>query len=117
MMARGMVDVGAEHAQVLLRGFHVHLGFLFGVLRHFQIFLRDARPCRSSNLGAVELRARQRFIGDGVAIVGEGAGEIGALHAHQKLAFGDGVAQIGRRISTTRPDASESPARCARRRG
>ena len=46
-------------------------------------------------LGAVQLRARQHFVGHGLPVIGERRRDIGALHAHQQLALGHRVAQPG----------------------
>ena len=89
-----MIRIRAQHAQVIEGGLDRNLRFSLGVLGDFQIFLRDGAFIEK-NLGAIELRVRQRFVGEGLLVIGVRPGDIGALHFHQELALGHGISQAG----------------------
>ena len=56
-IGRGVVGVGAQHLEMLERGLDRHFGLGLGILRHFQILLRNGALVEQQ-LGAVQLGAR-----------------------------------------------------------
>ena len=100
-----MVFVGAQHAQMLFRGFDRDFGFVFRVDGDFVIFLRHG-ACFEQRLGALQLSARQHFVRDGLPVIGEGAGDIRALHLSRSWPLVT-VSPSRAWISSTRPEAIE----------
>ena len=88
-----MIFVGAQHPQVFFRGFHCHFGFLFRIDGHFIVLLRH-RAGFEKHFRAGKLGAGQYFVRHRLPVIRERARDVRALHAHQKLAFGDGVAEL-----------------------
>ena len=60
------------------------LGVIFGVLRHLEVLLRHG-PVFIQVLGSIELLARQKLVGDGLAIGVEASRNVIAAHAEQQL--------------------------------
>src|ERR1022692_2443298 len=87
-----MVDIAAQHVDVIGGGFDIHASLIGGVLGDFEVLLGNGAMVEQE-LGAVQLGASQFFAGDGLAVIGEGSGNIGALHAHEELALGDLIAE------------------------
>jgi len=87
-----MIDVASEQPNALGCGGRVHLGFLVGIFRGFQILLRG-RAMRKQELGAVQLPLRQHFIGGKLLVVGEGGGQVGTADRQQRLTFLDLIAE------------------------
>src|SRR5471032_1349951 len=87
-----MEGIGAQHLQPLHGVLHVYLGLVRGVLRDLQILGRGS-AFFVQQFGAVQLRARQRFVGGGFAIVRKRAGDFRTLHAHQELSLSNFVSE------------------------
>ena len=58
----GMSGIGAEHADMLLGGLDIDFGFVFGVLRGFEIFGGDGAAV-VEHLRAIERFVREHFVG------------------------------------------------------
>ena len=65
---------------------HIHMSFLFRVLRLLQVFFRE-RTVRVEQLCPVQGFLRQAFVRGRLLIVRECCGEIGAMDRKQNLAF------------------------------
>ncbi len=87
-----MVLVRTENLEPFGGGFDGNVRLLFGLLRDFEILLGNGAAV-VQDLGARELGVREFLVGHGLAIIRKGLGEIGALHAHEKLALLYGVTQ------------------------
>ncbi len=73
-------------------GLDVNFGFVLGVFGDLQIIQGNGSVVVEA-FGAIELLVGQYFVGEGFAIVRVGAGDVGALHAQQDLAFLHRIAQ------------------------
>ena len=73
--------------------FYVYFGFVFDVLRGFEIFGCD-RAAVVQHLSAIESFVREHFVGSCFLIVGHRGGEVGAGNDQQRLAFLHGVAEF-----------------------
>ena len=87
-----MIDVHSQHLEMLQGRLDIHFCLVVGVLGDFQVFGGDGSLV-VQELGAIELRARQSFVGLRFAVVGKRAGNVRAVHPQQKLPLGDRVAQ------------------------
>ena len=88
----GLVRIVAEQPEMFLRGFDIHLGLVFGVLRDLKIVQGDGAVLVQI-LGALQLGARQNFVRHRLAVIGEAAGDIVAANAQQQLTLLHGVAE------------------------
>ena len=95
-----MIDVAAQHVDVFGGGFDIHAGLVFGGLRDLEILLGNSAMIEEK-LGTVQLGAGQSFVGDGLAVIRGGSGNIGALHAQQELALGNLVAETRMNLDDT----------------
>ena len=89
-----MIHIGAQNPEVFHRGLGGDLGFHFGVLGHFLVFLGD-RAFLQQYFGAVQLRLGQLFVRHRLAVIREGLRDVLTLHLQQQLPFRHGVAQPG----------------------
>ena len=89
----GMRGIGAQDLNVMLGGFDVDFGFVFGVLRGFEVLGRDGAAVEE-HLSAVESFVREHFIGLGLLVIGHRGGEVGAGNHQQRLTFRHGVAEL-----------------------
>ncbi len=86
----GVRGVDAEDAELLLGGGEGSLGIVFGVLGDLELAGGDGALV-VEELGPVELNLGEAFVVDGLEVVAEGAGDVGALDLHQELALVDEV--------------------------
>src|SRR5580658_2931052 len=70
-----MIGIIAEEPKMFRGGFERGLRIILGVLRSLHLCLRD-RSVREEIFLPVELRAREKFVGDGFPVVGIGRGNI-----------------------------------------
>ena len=95
------------------RGFHIDLGLLRGVLRDFQVLLRD-RALVVQELGAVRVaRCASVCVGLALPVIGERRGDVGALDAHQQLTLGRPCRPAARESRPRGPRPARSPERSA----
>ena len=87
-----MIQVGAQHLQMLHRGLDGHLGLDVGVLGHFLVLFAIA-PLSSSSFERVQLRLGQGFVRHRLPVIGKSLRDVLALHLQQQLALGHRVAQ------------------------
>jgi hypothetical protein len=90
----GVIERGAENAEVFGGGFDVYLGFVRGVFGDLKIIQGNGAVVIET-FGALELGVGEKFVGDRFAIVGVRAGDVGALDAQEELAFFYSVAEAG----------------------
>jgi hypothetical protein len=88
----GMIDVHSQHLEMLQGRLDIHFCLVVGVLRDLQVFGGDGSLV-VQEFGAIELRARQSFVGLRLAVLGKGARNVRAVHPQQKLPLRDRVAQ------------------------
>ena len=104
---RGVLRIGSKHFQMIQGGLYGDRGLSPGILCDLQILFGDRSPI-VEDLGSLELRFRQRFIGNSLPVVGKGLRDILALHLQQELPFRNRVPEP--RVNL------DNPARCQRDR-
>ena len=89
-----MLHIGAQDVEMFHRGLGGHLGFYFGVLGYFLVFLGDGAFLQQY-FGAVQLRLGQFLVRYRLPVIRESLRDVLALDLQQQLPFRDGVAQPG----------------------
>ena len=79
-------------------------GFDVGVLGNFQVLLRH-RAFFVQYFGSLELRVRQGLVRNCRPVFGKRLRDLGALHTHQELTFGHGIADA--RVNLHHPAGSQ----------
>ena len=89
---RRVIDAAPQHAKLLRGVLDVNFGFVLHVLRGLIVVQRNRSPVVQEP-GTFVLDARKFFVRYGLAIIGKGGGDVGALHAEQHLPFLDRVSE------------------------
>ena len=91
-MPMRLVGIVTQKPKMLRRGRQCRLGVILGILRDLEILLRDGAVLKQVH-GAIQLLAREEFVGNGLAVSVEASGYVVAANGQQQLALFHRVAQ------------------------
>jgi hypothetical protein len=92
---------------VICRCFHVHFGFVVGILRKFEVLVRDgARTAKEPR--TIKLGVRQQLVRLRLVIIRERPGDVRALDAHNELPFSHLVSQARVNLRVRAPLVGDS---------